>query len=269
MIGSQALHCVQRAPYSNCEERQRHAKSKKDPMPAKEIRVDAIPEGMCVRCGIVGSHRNRAPRISGRKATPAEGPAGARTASDSASSRYQLLPGAGPRRPAPMIGGITVGTLALILMRVLFVEASLTHARAKRNLLVFRTAFGLRLLLGIGVGIFLIQIVKGYGDESGWMVGMLAALVVLTLFGWPSTLTVDAVAIAQRRWYRRPKRIPWDEVTAILRNKAGAMQVLSKTGATITFTQYQVDAARFQSEVLRRANIDTVLDPSSPPSLRV
>jgi hypothetical protein len=57
--------------------------------------------------------------------------------------------------------------MILTLMRVLFVEAGLAHARAKGDVLVFRTVFGLRLLLGVGVAFFLIGIVKSYGSESG------------------------------------------------------------------------------------------------------
>jgi len=162
-----------------------------------------------------------------------------------------------------------IGPLVLILIRVLSLEVALAHAQAKERALVFRTGFGLRLLIGVGVAIFSVQIVKSYGKESGWVIGMGVAIVGLTLLGWPSTLTVDTTAVTQHRWYRRPTRIPWDEVTAILRNKVGDMQVLGKSGRSITFTRYHVDPARFQNEVMRRGRIDTVIDPSAPPSLRI
>jgi hypothetical protein len=44
--------------------------------------------------------------------------------------------------------------------------------------------------------------------------------------------------------------------------------VYSKDGESITFTRFHIDPARFVEEVLDRSNIQSVIDGSSPPSLR-
>jgi hypothetical protein len=44
-----------------------------------------------------------------------------------------------------------LGPLGLTVLRLLFVEARLTHVRAKGNMLVFSARPGMRLLFGAGI----------------------------------------------------------------------------------------------------------------------
>lgn len=158
------------------------------------------------------------------------------------------------------------GPLMLVLVRMLSVEGRLAHAEVKQNLLVFRGARGMRLILAGEIIGFLYLIATGYRSEPGSAAG-LAGIVILSCFAWPATITVSDAGIEKRRWWRSTIKIAWSDVCGIQRSASGDLGVFSKNGEGMDFSRYQVDPGRFQEEVMRRAKLDKFIDASAPPSL--
>lgn len=159
--------------------------------------------------------------------------------------------------------------MVLVLVRLLSVEAALAHVQIKKDVLVFRCGWGLRILVGSGILFFLDQIVGGLRVEKGWVIGMLVTILMFLAFAWPSTLTIGPDGVSKHQWWRSAVTIPWGKVTAIERNSVGDMQVFGSEGQTVVFTRYHVDPTRFELEIKRRANLDRTMDASAPPTLRL
>jgi hypothetical protein len=161
------------------------------------------------------------------------------------------------------------GAIALIAIRLLYVEASLAHAKARRGTLVFRAGTGVRLLIAGGVLVCSAMIIKGLNSEEWWVLASLGAFLVLGLLVWPSIITISEAGVSQHRWWRRVCAIPWNEVTGIEKSRSsGEIQVFGRNGQCIGFTAYHVDPSRFQDEVMRRAHLKKIIDASAPPTLR-
>ncbi|MDP9113200.1 MAG: hypothetical protein M3O20_05905 [Acidobacteriota bacterium] len=161
------------------------------------------------------------------------------------------------------------GAIVLIAIRLLYIEASLAHAKVQRGTLIFRTGLGVRLLIGGMVIGFSALIIKELRTEEWWVLLVGALFVVLGLIVWPSIITISDAGVDQHVWWRRVRSIPWNEVSGIERSPSGEIQVFGKNGQCIGFTAYHVDPWRFQDEVMRRAQLKTVIDASAPPSLRI
>ena len=162
-----------------------------------------------------------------------------------------------------------LGPLGLTVLRLLFVEARLTHVRAKGNLLVFSTGLGIRLLFGAGIIGFSALTVSNVGREETWLLAAMAMIVVAVCFAWPTTITVGEAGIQRHVWWRPMLTIPWDQVSGIEKTRGDDIHVFGDHGQCINFTRFHVDPVGFQDEVLRRAKLKGVSNASDPPSLRI
>lgn len=161
-----------------------------------------------------------------------------------------------------------IGPLVLTLLRLLYMEARLTHSSAKGNLLIFRAGIGIRVLFGIGIIGFSTLTLSSIGHEEVWLLAIGAALVICGCFAWPATVMISEQGVQRSLWWRGALTIPWNDISGIERNAGGDTQVFGKSGQSITFTRFHVDPARFVEEVKRRAKLNHVIDASAPPSLR-
>lgn len=153
-------------------------------------------------------------------------------------------------------------------MRLLYVEARLTHVRAKGSVLVFRAGLGIRLLFGAGIIGFSALTIGSVGREETWLLVMMAIIVVATCFAYPTTITIGEIGIQRHVWWRSTQTIPWNQVTGIEKNAGDDIQVFGDHGQCITFTRFHIDPVGFQDEVMRRAKLKAVIDASDAPSLR-
>lgn len=160
------------------------------------------------------------------------------------------------------------GAIVLIAIRLLYIEADLAHAKVRRGVLVFRAGLGIRLLIGAMIVGLSTLIVKEFDTEEWWVLSGSALFVVLGLVIWPS-VTITETGVDRQIWWRRVRSIPWNDVSGIERSASGEIQVFGKKGQRISFTRYHVDPWRFQDEVMRRANLKSVIDASAPPTLRL
>jgi hypothetical protein len=148
-----------------------------------------------------------------------------------------------------------IGPVVLVLLRLLYAEARTTTVSSRGSGLVFRAATGVLVLLGFGIVLFLILIVKSIGHEEWWVIGMATTLAILLCFAWPGTITIDGSGVAKHVWWKRTVEIPWGGVTQLEHSAGGDWVVYGSDGTTITFSRYHTDPHRFESEVLRRANL--------------
>ncbi len=162
-----------------------------------------------------------------------------------------------------------IAPAALVVVRLLAVEANLARVQASNTALVFRCAIGLRLLIAAGMVLFGVQLVKSFGKEEGWVLVMGATIFVLLALGWPSTITVGPLGVSKHRWWRATITIPWKSVTAIEKNAAGDMEVFGSEGQRLAFTRYHIDPGRFEIEIQRRANLERTIDAAAPPHLQL
>jgi hypothetical protein len=158
--------------------------------------------------------------------------------------------------------------VSLILARLLYVEALHSRAAVRGEMIVFHGSLGMRLVLGggiLGLSAFIIQ-----NADDDWRVQLsLVLFVALCCFIWPSTIIVGRDYIEHQVWWRRSRKIPWNQVLTVLRSSYGEMVVIAKHHRCIRFSRYHVDSHRFQDEVMRRANLKTVIDAAAAPSLHL
>ena len=162
-----------------------------------------------------------------------------------------------------------IGPLALTILRLLYVEARLSHASSKLGVLVFRAVPAARLLFLIGIIGFSALTICSIGSEEVWLLAMGAAIVIGACFLWPVAITLDDNAIHASVWWRRSIVIPWDQVCGIESKAGGDIQVFAKYGQSITFTRFHIDPSRFQDEVKRRAGLSRIIRSSDPPRLEL
>lgn len=161
-----------------------------------------------------------------------------------------------------------IGPLVIVGLRLVWTEALLGRPEARGALLVFRTARSLRAVLAVGLlGILFATIVSG-GHEETWVLVIAAGLVAALCFGWPSTIMIGDADVRSSVWWRPTVAIRWGEVTGIEKRAGGELSVFGGNGETIAFSRYHVDPRRFEAEVLQRANLDSVIDASRPPTMR-
>jgi hypothetical protein len=160
------------------------------------------------------------------------------------------------------------GPLALFALRFLYVEAVFARAEAKGNALVFRVAGGLRLLFGAGVIGTTVGIILSLGRESVWVIVGSAGILAAMCFYWPTVIVITGERITHNSWWGRSIRIGWPDVTGIERRAGGELNVFGRNGEMIAFKRYHVDPRRFEAEVLKRANLNSVIDASGPPTMR-
>jgi hypothetical protein len=110
--------------------------------------------------------------------------------------------------------------------------------------------------------------IKNSGEEW-WVQLSLALLVIMCCFIWPSAIVVGPDSIEQHLWWHRSRKIPWNEVLSIQTSSWGEILVIAKQGKRIGFSRYHVDPRRFQNEVMRRANLKSVIDAAGPTGLRL
>jgi hypothetical protein len=163
----------------------------------------------------------------------------------------------------------SAGALVLIPIRLLYIEASVARAKAQKGTLIFRAGLGVRLLIGGMIVGFSALIINELHTDEWWVLAGGTLFVVLGCIVWPSIITISEVGVDQHVWWRRVRTIPWNEVSGIERSPSGEIQVFGKNGQCIGFTPYHVDPWRFQDEVMRRANVKTVIDASAPPSRQI
>jgi hypothetical protein len=161
-----------------------------------------------------------------------------------------------------------LGAVVVIAIRLLYIEASLGHAKASHGALVFRASWSMQMLLGGMIVGFSVVIINGLGREAWWVLSGLGLFVLLGLFVWPAAIAVTDTGVEQHTWWRPARSIPWDEVSGIEKSSYGEVQVFGRSGQCINFSRYHVEPWRFQNEVMRRARLQGVLDASAPPSLR-
>jgi hypothetical protein len=139
-----------------------------------------------------------------------------------------------------------LGPLGLTVLRLLYVEARLTHARVKGKLLVFSAGLGIRLLFGAAIIGFSALTAWNIGREETWLLVMMAVIVVAVCFGWPATITIGELGIKRHLWWRPTLAVPWNEVSGIEKNAGGDIQVFGDHGQCITFTRFHVDLLAFR-----------------------
>jgi hypothetical protein len=162
-----------------------------------------------------------------------------------------------------------IGPLVLTVLRLLYVEARLSHAASDGGVLIFRSSLGLRLLLLVGIVGFSAGTLLSIGKEETWLLVIGAMLGMAACFVWPATIILDGSAIRSKVWWRSSTALPWNQVSAIEKNMGGDLQVFGTQGQHITFTRFHVDPDRFQEEVTRRAGLSGVTKAGGPPSLRI
>jgi len=162
-----------------------------------------------------------------------------------------------------------LGPLGLTVLRLLYVEAQLTHVRAKGNLLVFSAGLGIRLLFGVGIVGFSALTVSNIGREETWLLATMVIIVVAVCLAWPATITTGEIGIKRYVWWRPTVAILWNEVSGIEKNAGGDIQVFGNHGQCITFTRFHADPLGFQDEVMRRTGLRAVIDASAPPTIRL
>jgi hypothetical protein len=133
------------------------------------------------------------------------------------------------------------GAIVLIAIRLLYIEASLVHARVQKGTLIFRAGLGMRLLIGGMVIGFSALIINELRTEEWWVLLGGALFVVLGLIIWPSIITISDLGVGLHVWWRRARTIPWNEVSGIEKSSSGEIQVFGKNGQRIGFTSYHVD----------------------------
>jgi hypothetical protein len=161
-----------------------------------------------------------------------------------------------------------IGPVVLVLLRVLYAEARSSRATRAGDVLVFRPALGVRLLLGVVIVGFFVGIVLSIGREELWILIGSAMLVVAMCFAWPSTITVGGDEILRQSWWRPNTRICWTAVTGVEKRAGGEIYVYGSDGQNVTFSRYHVDPRRFEREVIARAHLQGSIDASGPPRLR-
>ena len=80
-----------------------------------------------------------------------------------------------------------LGPLALTVLRLLYVEARLTHARVKGQFLVFAASLGIRILFAAGIIGFSVLTALSVGREEMWLLVAGSAIVMLVCLAWPAT----------------------------------------------------------------------------------
>lgn len=162
-----------------------------------------------------------------------------------------------------------IGPLVLTLMRLLYVEARLSHASNEGKMLLFRGSIGWRCLLLVGVLGFSFLTIRSIGHEETWLLVAGAASAIAGCFGWPATIIVDDRCVSSRVWWKPNVSIPWNEVSGIERNAGGDIQVFGSHGQSINFTRYHIDPLRFQDEAKKRARLASVIKASDSPTIRI
>jgi len=157
--------------------------------------------------------------------------------------------------------------LGLMVLRIVQVEASLTHAKFTNGILVFPAGRLLRLLMGGAIVGFSILIIARAGVDETWALVALSIIVVLFCFAWPSTITLSDAGLEEIRWWRPKLTISWNAVTALEKGASNDYRVYGRNGQRIGFDQFKVDGSRFAVEVERRAKLTRVIDGAAPVTL--
>lgn len=162
-----------------------------------------------------------------------------------------------------------LGPLGLTVLRILYVEARVSQARTRGNLLLFPAGLGIRFLFGGGIIGFSALVVSSIGQEATWLLVTMTMVILALCFAWPATITIGEDGIRQHTWWRPMRMIHWTDVTGIQKEVSGDIEVFCKQGKSLTFSRFYVDPLRFQDEVKRRAVLKGVIDASNPPSLKI
>lgn len=160
------------------------------------------------------------------------------------------------------------GPVVLIVLRLLYAEAVFGRAQDTGGALRFSAAAGVRIALGTGITGIVVASIVSAGREESWVIVGATALMLFLCFMWPTTITLNNSDLRQHSWWRRTVRIGWTDVTGIERRAGGELSVFGRNGETIAFSRYHVDPRRFEAEVLKRANLEGVIDASRPPTMR-
>ena len=163
--------------------------------------------------------------------------------------------------------GWWMGGAALIIIRVLSAEGRFARAKARNGSLIFRGGIGQRVLMAGGILAIASTLIENEGGSDTWAKYALVLLMLAFAFGWPATITINETEVAKRWWWRSSLSIRWQDVSALQRSARGDLQVFSKNGGRLTFTSSNVDQGRFQSEVLRRAQLKEVIDEAALPRI--
>jgi len=157
--------------------------------------------------------------------------------------------------------------LGLMVLRIVQVEASLTHAKFTNGVLVFPAGRLMRLLIGGAIVGFSILIIARAGVDETWALIALLGVVVLCCLAWPSTVMLTDTGVEEARWWRTKVTVPWSEVTAIDKGAQNDYIVYGRNGQRIGFDRFKVDGLRFAHEVEFRANLKQVTDATAPVTL--
>lgn len=107
--------------------------------------------------------------------------------------------------------------------------------------------------LPLYIGLFVYPSWKAQHGVPGWLLVMFFGVVMLALYQLPGTILLTPMAVEQRFWLRKPKSIPYGEVTAVQAMQFGRMtRVLGANSVLITHTQNHAGAAEFRAELERR-----------------
>jgi hypothetical protein len=160
-----------------------------------------------------------------------------------------------------------IGPGVIFLLRILYSEARASKVGTSGNVLVFRFAVGVRLLVAFSTLAVFISLIQGIGHEDSWVLGAEAGLVILFSFAWPSVVLIDSKGITRSVWWKPGLHIPWERVVGIEKNSSGDWKVYGSDGEIISFSRFQSDPGRFEREVLTRAKLKGVTDANSPSEL--
>ncbi len=150
--------------------------------------------------------------------------------------------------------------LAIFGIRFIALEATFERASRRAESSRYRPVFGLRLLFGLGLPIFLIGAVQvashGSLREDWRFVAIFLVFALGMLVFWPSTIVVTRSGIAASRWLGiKSVKFAWSEVEYASRDPDGKTRIVARDGKSITHTQYHVDPNGFVAEVRKYTNV--------------
>ena len=136
--------------------------------------------------------------------------------------------------------------------------------------IVFRICWQLRVAVlfvvaGCGFLLFTLMQTKATPGDPHYLLPLLSlivgALPTAILFALPGRIVIDSSGIRQTFWWRRAKRIAWDDFASVIHDRNdGSTIVYGKFSSPIKFSSYLVDQPRFDRQVKVLSRTDEIPD---------
>lgn len=155
--------------------------------------------------------------------------------------------------------------LAIIAVHFVFREAVFERAQVRNNDFSFPPVLGLRIIFWFGIPIFLFAAHKVCGQiQSRFDLlypVLFIALASLAFFSYPATISFTSSGINLRRYLGlRVKRMKWEGVAVVSSRRLKTISVYAHDGESIVHTQFNVEPARFKSELGNRLPSSSIIE---------